>query len=155
MEKTAVESRNERYGKYVDAVSPQTSTAKSLFNSFWTGGLTCLIAQLVNDVYAAVFVNLDTAAVANLTLMTIVTAAILLTGIGVFDKLGRIGGAGLFLPITGFANAMSSAAMEYKTEGLIFGTSAKMFTVVGPVIVNGVVWSALAGLAHLLIFGRV
>jgi stage V sporulation protein AC len=93
--------------------------------------------------------------IANLALMTIVTIAILLTGIGVFDKMARFGGAGLFLPITGFANAISSAAMEYRAEGLIFGTSTKMFTVVGPVLVNGVLWACVAGLAHLLLFGMI
>ena len=89
----------------------------------------------------------------NITSMTIVTIAILFTGLGFYDVIGRKGGAGSFLPITGFANAMSSASMEFKTEGLIFGTSTKLFTVVGPVVVNGIVWSTVAGLIRLLFGG--
>jgi stage V sporulation protein AC len=155
MEKTVEQARNDRYSRYVESVSPKTSAAKSLFHSFWLGGLTCVLAQIINDLYKLTMPSLGRDMTANLTLMTVVTAAILLTGLGVFDKMARFGGAGLFLPITGFANAISSAAMEYKAEGLILGTSTKMFTVVGPVLVNGVVWSTLAGIIHLLIFGRI
>ena len=91
--------------------------------------------------------------VANITSMILVTVAILFTGLGFFDVIARQGGAGSFLPITGFANAMASASMEFKTEGLIFGTSVKLFSVVGPVVVNGIVWSSLAGLINLWILG--
>ncbi len=91
----------------------------------------------------------------NMASMTLITIAILFTGLGFYDVIARRGGAGSFLPITGFANAMSSASMEFKTEGLIFGTSVKLFSVVGPVIVNGIVWSTVAGLIHLIIFGRI
>ncbi len=146
----AVIERNKRYNKYVNAVSPKTAAFKSLFNSFWIGGLTCLIGQGIFDLYGAAFPTLTNDMLSNITSMTLVTLAILSTGIGFYDVIGRRGGAGSFLPITGFANAMSSASMEFKTEGLIFGTSAKMFSVVGPVIVNGVVWSTVAGLINLL-----
>ena len=149
-----IKKRNERYEKYVNAVTPTTSTVKSLLNSFWIGGLTCMIGEILGSVYALIFPNLPLEKVAGLTSMTIITIAIFLTGIGVFDVIARRGGAGSFLPITGFANAMSSASMEFKTEGLIFGTSVKMFSVVGPVVVNGIVWSTVAGIVHLLIFGR-
>lgn len=155
MEKTAIQERNERYNRYISAISPKTSTFKSLFHSFWLGGVTCVIAQIINDFYTFILPNSTKDMISNITLMTVVTIAIFLTGIGVFDKMARFGGAGLFLPITGFANAISSAAMEYKAEGLILGTSTKMFTVVGPVIVNGIVWSTLAGIIHFLIFGGV
>ena len=85
------------------------------------------------------------------TSMILVTVAILFTGLGFYDVIARHGGAGSFLPITGFANAMSSAALEFKSEGLIFRTSSKLFNVVGPVVVNGVVWSTLAGIIRYLI----
>ena len=87
--------------------------------------------------------------------MTIITLAILFTGLGFYDIIARKGGAGCFLPITGFANAISSAAMEFKSAGLILGTCVKMFTVVGPVVVNCVVWSTVAGILNLLILGRI
>ena len=77
--------------------------------------------------------------------------AILLTGFGVYDIIAKEGGAGTFLPITGFANAMAAASMEHKSEGLIVGTSTKLFTVIGPVIVNGIVWSTVVGLLRMII----
>lgn len=147
----AVTERNKRYNKYVASVSPQTGAVKSLFNSFWIGGLTCLIGQAIFDLFNLAFPHLTTDMLSNITSMTLVTVAILFTGLGFYDVIGRRGGAGSFLPITGFANAMSSASMEFKAEGLIFGTSTKMFTVVGPVVVNGVVWSTVAGLLRLLV----
>ena len=155
MEKTAAELRNDRYGKYVDAVSPQTSAVKSLLHSFILGGITCVLAQIINDLFALAMPSVPEETIATITLMVMVTAAIFLTGLGIFDKLARFGGAGLFLPITGFANAISSASMEFKTEGLIFGTSTKMFSVVGPVVVNGIVWSTVAGIIHWIIFGGI
>ncbi len=150
-----IEKRNERYGKYVDSVTPKSGTLKSLFNSFWVGGLTCCIAQGIGDLYAIIFPNFSEDLIINITSMTIITIAILFTGIGFYDVIARKGGAGCFLPITGFANAISSAAMEFRSEGLILGTSVKMFTVVGPVVVNGVVWSTVAGILNLLILGRI
>ena len=149
-----IQRRNERYDRFVKSVTPTTSTIKSLLNSFWIGGLTCMIGQILGDVYVLIFTEMPRDVIVNITSMTLITVAILLTGFGVYDVIARRGGAGSFLPITGFANAMSSAAMEFKAEGLIFGTSVKMFTVVGPVVVNGVVWSTVAGLIHLILFGR-
>ncbi|MCL2861628.1 MAG: SpoVA/SpoVAEb family sporulation membrane protein [Firmicutes bacterium] len=146
---------NKRYEKYVNAVSPTTNTAKSLFHSFWIGGLTCLVAELIATLFAFLFPNMEQAMVGNITLMTVIALAVLLTAFGVYDKLGRFGGAGLFLPITGFANSMSSSAIEFKSEGFIFGTTTKIFNIVGPVLVSGIVFSSLVGIIHLLIFGRV
>lgn len=150
----AIKRRNRRYAKFVDKITPTTSVFKSLFNAFWIGGVTCIVGQIVGDVYAAIMPNESVSEISNITSITLVTVAVLFTGLGFYDVIGRRGGAGSFLPITGFANAMASASIEYKTEGLIFGTSVKMLTIVGPVIVNGVVWSSLMGIIHLLIFGR-
>lgn len=153
-EKTnAVKQRNDRYNKYVNTVTPKTSLAKAMWHSFWIGGLTCVIGQGIGDIIKAIAPTMATDTVANITSMILVSVAILFTGLGFYDVIARQGGAGSFLPITGFANAMASASMEFKTEGLIFGTSAKLFTVVGPVVVNGVVWSTVAGLLNLWIMG--
>ncbi len=149
----AVKQRNERYNKYVNTVTPKTSMTKALLHSFLIGGLTCIIGQAIGDILAYSVPSLSKDMVANITSMILVTVAILFTGLGFYDVIARQGGAGSFLPITGFANAMASASMEFKTEGLIFGTSAKLFTIVGPVIVNGIVWSTLAGLINLWILG--
>ena len=154
-EKTnAVNMRNERYNKYVETVTPKTNIAKALWHSFWIGGLTCIIGQGIGDIIKAAAPGMAVDMVANITSMILISVAILFTGLGFYDVIARQGGAGSFLPITGFANAMASASMEFKTEGLIFGTSVKLFSVVGPVVVNGVVWSTVAGLLNLMILGR-
>ncbi|WP_438847049.1 SpoVA/SpoVAEb family sporulation membrane protein [Anaerocaecibacter muris] len=149
----AIKQRNERYNKYVDTVTPKTSIPKALFHSFAVGGTTCVIGQGIGDIIMLISPTMSKDMVANITSMILVTVAILFTGLGFFDVIARQGGAGSFLPITGFANAMASASMEFKTEGLIFGTSVKLFSVVGPVVVNGIVWSSLAGLINLWILG--
>lgn len=149
----SVKARNARYNEYVNTVTPKTSIVKALFHSFAIGGLTCVIGQGIGDITKAISPDMSPEMVGNITSMILVTVAILLTGLGVFDVIARQGGAGSFLPITGFANAMASASMEFKTEGLIFGTSVKLFSVVGPVVVNGIVWSTLAGLINLWILG--
>lgn len=148
------EKRNHRYAGLVERITPASSPVKSLVNAFWIGGLICVFGQLTGDLYALVFPDASVEFIANLTSMTLIVLAILFTGLGFYDVIARRGGAGAFLPITGFANAMSSASIEYKTEGLIFGTSVKMFTIVGPVVVNGVVWSTVMGIIHLLLFGK-
>lgn len=149
----AIKTRNDRYNKYVNTVTPKTSIPKALFHSFAVGGTTCVIGQGIGDIVMLISPTMSKDMVANITSMILVTVAILFTGLGFFDVIARQGGAGSFLPITGFANAMASASMEFKTEGLIFGTSVKLFSVVGPVVVNGIVWSSLAGLINLWILG--
>lgn len=152
MKEEAIKQRNKRYNKYVDAVSPQTSAVKSLTKAFVIGGFTCVIGEFIADMLALGFPNMELTMIANITSMILVTVAIFITGFGWYDVIARHGGAGSFLPITGFANAMASASIEYKSEGFIFGTSTKMFTVVGPVVVNGVVWSTVAGILRYLIW---
>lgn len=147
------EKRNEHYAKYVKAVTPQSPVRHALFSALVVGGLTCCIGQAFGDIYRAAFPLVSQEMIGNFSSVSLIALSIILTGFGIFDKIAKIGGAGSFLPITGFANAMASASMEFKTEGLIFGTSAKLFTVVGPVVVNGIVWSSVAGIIHLIIFG--
>ena len=132
-------------------MSPQTSLMRSLTKSFWVGGLTCAIAQGLSFLYAFLLPQLSTREVGGVVLVTIIVIAVFLTGIGVFDKIGRYAGAGAFLPITGFANAMASASMEHKTEGLVFGSQTKFFSVVGPVLVSGIVLSCLVGVIYYII----
>ena len=147
-----IEKRNSRYNKYVDAVAPKTSAPKSLFKAFAIGGFVCVIGEAIGDGLAMLFPSLGSDMVGNITAMILVTIAIFFTGFGWYDVIARHGGAGSFLPITGFANAMASASLEYKPEGMIMGTSVKMFTVAGPVIVNGIVWSTVAGIVRYIIW---
>jgi len=151
-ESDVIKKRNDRYGAYIKAITPETSLVRSALKSFWVGGVTCIIGQLFFELYRATLPQFSETMHIGFTLSTIIVIAVLLTGIGVFDKIGRFSGAGAFLPITGFANAMASASMEFKTEGLILGSQTKFFSVVGPVLVNGIVWSTLAGLIHWVVF---
>ena len=137
--------RNKMYGNFVKKVSPSTGAAHSLLKAFVFGGATCIMGEILRNLLAlAPSFDDNSAAVVSSVILVIV--AIALTGAGVYDNIARHGGAGSFLPITGFANAMSSAAMEFRSEGLITGTAVKMFNVVGPVIVNGIVWSSVSGI---------
>lgn len=154
-QKLAIEDRNYaldqqkvRYNAFVAMYSPRTAVSWSLFHSFFVGGITCCIAQLLYQVLQLALPHTTGDMIGAYTLMILVFVAILMTGLGWYDDLGRWSGAGSFLPITGFANAMAASAMEFRTEGLVFGTSVKMFGLVGPVIVNGVVWSTVLGMLH-------
>lgn len=148
----AIQARNARYLKYVEKVSPRSGNLTALTKAFLIGGATCVIGELISNGLMLLFPDVGNEMIATYTSMMLVTVAILFTGLGFYDVIARQGGAGSFLPITGFANAMSSAALEFKSEGLILGTSVKMFSVVGPVIVNGIVWSAVAGLLRYVLY---
>lgn len=148
----AIQARNARYLKYVERVSPRSGNLTALTKAFLIGGATCAIGELISNGLMLLFPDVGNEMIATYTSMILVTVAILFTGLGFYDVIARQGGAGSFLPITGFANAMSSAALEFKSEGLILGTSVKMFSVVGPVIVNGIVWSAVAGLLRYVLY---
>ena len=137
---------NEEYSQYIDSISPKTNSAKNLTRAFLIGGSICAIGQAVLNFYTAQ--GLDTDAVGAATCMTMIALGALLTGLGVYDKLANIAGAGTLVPITGFANAVVSPALEFKTEGFVTGTAAKMFIIAGPVIVYGISASVVYGLIY-------
>lgn len=143
--------RNQNYNMYVDAKLPKTKLFPSMMKAFLIGGLICCFGQLCFDLYAMWFPSLSEAQLGTAMLCTIIALTEILTGFGVFDWLGAFGGAGTVIPITGFANAIASPSMEFKKEGIIFGICVKMFSIVGPVIVCGVVGSVIAGLIYLII----
>jgi len=145
------ETRNSLYLNYIEAKTPKASWVKSLFHAFLIGGGICVFGQMVSDVLRAVFPLMDINTVLSWVNVIIISLTIILTGIGVFDRIGRYAGAGTVIPITGFANAIGSSAIEFKKEGLIFGLAAKMFTVAGPVIVNGVTFSVIVGFVYFII----
>ena len=145
------QERNERYNKYVEAKIAKTHPWPSLFNAFLIGGLICVIGQLFNDALLAIFPTMATQSAWTFTLIFLIFLASFLTGIGVFDKIAVIAGAGTVIPITGFSNSIASPAMEFKNEGIIFGMCAKMFVIAGPVIVSGTVASIIVGLIYLFL----
>lgn len=140
----------EQYNKYVLAKNPQTKLFPSLIWAFLIGGLICCIGQGFYDALHAIFNDIPKEDLSVYTLVIMIFLGTFLTGIGVYDKIGSFAGAGSIIPITGFANSVASPAIEFKTEGWIFGMCVKMFTIAGPVIVNGVVGSIVVGLIYLI-----
>ncbi len=145
------QKRNEAYNKYVSAKIPKTRAWPSLFNSFWVGGVICLIGQGINDLILLIFPNISQQSAWAYTLITLIFIAAFLTGIGVYDQIGKFAGGGSIVPITGFSNSITSPSIEFKSEGIIYGICVKMFTIAGPVIVFGVVSSMAVGFIYWII----
>ena len=143
--------RNEAYNRYVKAKIPKTKAWPSLFNSFWVGGLICCLGQGINDLILLWFPNMAEQSARAYTLIVLIFLASLLTGLGVYDKIGKFAGGGSIVPITVFSNSVTSPALEFKHEGIIYGVCVKMFTIAGPVIVSGIVSSVLVGIIYLFI----
>lgn len=125
--------------------------AKNLLWAFTVGGLICVLGQLI--LTYAKHMGLSKIDASCVTSMTLIFLSGLFTGLGLFDKLAKHAGAGTIVPITGFANAIVSPAMEFKSEGFVLGVGAKMFVIAGPVIVYGVSSSIIGGLIYYLIKG--
>ncbi len=135
---------NREYGEYVDRKTGNSPIGKNLLLSFITGGAICCVGQALADGYGALGLDKETAAAA--VSVTLVFIGTFLTAVGVYDDIARFAGGGTLVPITGFANAMAAPSLEFRSEGRITGTCAKMFTVAGPVIVLGVTASVVYGL---------
>ena len=141
---------NEKYLEYVSSISPKTNEIKTLFRAFLVGGIICSIGQGIRYLFSLVF-GLEGEVLAGATSMVMIFLGSFLTGLGVYDRIGKFAGAGSIVPITGFANSVVSPAMEFKSEGYIYGLSAKMFTVAGPIIVFGVSGSVIVGIIYFII----
>ena len=135
---------NQDYGKLVNERSEPSPMGKDLVWAFLVGGAICAIGQGLMNLYQSY--GLDKEQSGTATSVTLIFAAALLTGLGIFDKLAKRAGAGTLVPITGFANAMVSPALEFKSEGFVTGMAAKLFTVAGPVLVFGISASVIYGL---------
>ena len=135
---------NQDYGKLVNERSQPSPMGKDLVWAFLVGGAICAIGQGLMNLYQKY--GLDQEGAGTATSVTLIFAAALLTGLGIFDKLAKRAGAGTLVPITGFANAMVSPALEFKSEGFVTGMAAKLFTVAGPVLVFGISASVIYGL---------
>ncbi|MBQ9980301.1 MAG: stage V sporulation protein AC [Oscillospiraceae bacterium] len=139
----------EEYGRFVKEKSPDSPLLKDMFNAFWTGGLICVIGQGFTELYKSLaLTNKDASAATSITLILI---AAVLTGLGVYNKIAKFAGAGTLVPITGFSNAVTSPALEFKTEGVITGLAAKIFTIAGPVLVFGIAASVINGIVRWLV----
>ena len=134
------------YAKLIKNMQPRSPIGKDCLNAFLIGGLICTIGQLFLNGYTAL--GLDETDAGTATSMTLIAISALLTGLSLYDNIAKHAGAGTLVPITGFANAIAAPAVEFKTEGFILGTAAKMFTIAGPVIVYGVSASVVYGLIY-------
>ena len=139
-----------QYDKLAKKISPNTKSYKTIPCAFLIGGFICLLGQGFLDLYQNYF-NLDEQTAIKLVPVSLVFLSALLTALKVYDNIAKVGGAGTLVPITGFANAVVSPALEFKTEGYILGVGAKIFTIAGPVIAYGTVASVLYGIIYWII----
>lgn len=133
-----------RYARLVEQEKPKVSLAENLLRAFIVGGTICLVGELIRSYLLGRGLSLEIAGV--WMSITLVFLGSFLTGLGVYDEIGKFGGAGSAIPITGFANSVVAPAMEYRTEGAILGLAARMFIIAGPVIVYGLVSATVFGL---------
>lgn len=143
--------RNEQYNKYVNAKIPKTKPWPTLLYSFLVGGAICLFGQAINDIILAIFPYMSQSSAWAYTLIILIFLAAFLTGLGVYDQIGKFAGGGSIVPITGFSNSIASPSIEYRSEGIIYGICVKMFTIAGPVIVFGTVGSVIVGFIYWII----
>ena len=135
-----------QYEKLVQNMSPKSPIWKNCLKAFLVGGLICTLGQALINLYS--YLGLEQKQASTVASMTLVALSALFTGLSLYDNLAKHAGAGTLVPITGFANAVSSAAVEFKTEGFILGVGAKIFQIAGPVIVYGVSASVVYGLIY-------
>ena len=134
------------YGRLTEELSPRSPMGMDCFNAFWIGGAICALGQLFINWYRSM--GMGPTEAGTLGSMSLVALSALLTGLSLYDNIAKHAGAGTLVPITGFANAISAPAVEFKTEGFVLGVGAKMFTIAGPVIVYGVSASVVYGLIY-------
>ena len=137
----------DRYSRLVDRLSPKSKLGQGLLRAFITGGTICALGQVFLDMGLR-YLDMTVTTATTFSSMMIVFITAVLTGVGVFDKIGQYGGAGAFVPISGFANAMVSPAMEFRREGRVLGLGAKLFTIAGPVLVWGISISVFVGIVY-------
>lgn len=137
------------YQEYAESKVPKPTYMKNIVLAFLVGGAICTIGQIIMNYLSKSGLSKENIAAGTSIILVFLGA--LITGLGFYDKIGKIGGAGAAIPITGFSNAVVSPAMEFKSEGFIFGVASKMFTIAGPVLVYGVGSSIIVGILHLLL----
>lgn len=134
----------EEYKAYAERHMPRSNASRNMLRAFWVGGTICCIGQLLINIYLGLGAGEKEAG--SFASISLVFLGALLTGLGLYDNIAKYAGAGTLVPITGFANSVVAPALEFKTEGFITGTAAKMFIISGPVIVYGVSAGVVYGL---------
>ena len=136
-----------QYKRFADAHAPRSPILKNCFCAFLVGGSICAFAELLTNLYL-LHPKVDESSARALTSVSLIFIAVLLTGLGVFDKIAKFAGAGTLVPITGFANSVASPAIDSRSEGYVLGVGAKIFTVCGPVLLYGTLAGALYGVVY-------
>lgn len=142
---------NKEYQERVKRESPKSREIRTLILAFVIGGTICCIGEAVGDILKLIIPSIGPITIGQLTSCIMIFLGSLLTGIGVYDKIGKVAGAGSIVPITGFANSIVSPAMEYNREGYVLGVMSRMFVVAGPIIVSGVLSSIAVGLIYWIV----
>ena len=135
------------YQKLVDTATPNSEVPLSCLKAFWVGGVICAIGQLITFA-GEKWLNSNLLTAPSFTSCVMIFLGVLLTGLGVYDRIGRYAGAGSIVPITGFANSVAAPAMEFRREGLVLGLGAKLFTLAGPVLTYGISASVIVGIIY-------
>lgn len=138
--------RNEMYGKYVKNITPEHKWYINMFKAFFAGGIVCVIGQGLTDIYGYFGTGKETAVLYST--LSLILLSVILTGAGAFARIAKFAGAGVLVPITGFANSVAAPAIEFKKEGQVFGIGCKIFTIAGPVILYGIFTSWVLGLLY-------
>ncbi len=137
------------YPEYAKSHARKSPLLKDCISAFIVGGIICVIGEGLSDLYGLAKLSEDT--VKTLVPVTLIFIAALLTGLGIFDRIAKFAGAGTLVPITGFANAVVSPALDTKAEGFILGVGAKIFTIAGPVILYGTLASVVYGVIYWIV----
>ncbi|WP_044896454.1 stage V sporulation protein AC [Bacillus alveayuensis] len=132
------------YANQIKKFHPKTNYLKNCLKAFLIGGSICLFGQMIENIYIQVF-SLEKEVAGSVMMATLILFSSILTGIGVYDKIGQFAGAGSILTVAGFANSMTSAALEHKSEGFVLGVAANMFKIAGSSIVFGIVFAYVVG----------
>lgn len=149
MDNTTQKEKQKKYEQYVKEVTPTHSLPMNMLKAFFTGGTICVIGQIILNFAKGRGLDADMAGI--WCSVTLVLLSVLLTGFNIYPKIGKFGGAGSLVPITGFANSVAAPAIEYKAEGQVFGIGCKIFTIAGPVILYGIMSSWALGLIYYLL----
>ena len=139
----------ESYKQVVDEFTPKNKMLKNCFFAFIFGGSICVLGEIIKNIFIGGF-NIAEEDAGTMASIALIALSALLTGIGWYDKLGKIGGAGTVVPITGFANSVVSPALDYKREGFILGTASNIFKLAGPVLIFGYLTSFIVGLLSIV-----
>lgn len=142
------QKKQKQYEEYVKTVTPVHSLPLNMCKAFFTGGVICVVGQVILNYADNLGLDKDTAG--SWCSLILIFFSVILTGCNLYSKIGRFGGAGSLVPITGFANSVASSAIEYKAEGQVFGIGCKIFTIAGPVILYGILSSWILGVIYYL-----